>query len=165
MRGVEDQMLRLSVIALFVAACSGVLVASCGGASPQKMAAPAAKSPGAEGAQAPLAASPKEEIERLEQQIATDSATLKLTEPTEEQVLAAPTQAMGTKPAIEDPKCKPAKTPTCESSCTISDSICKNANSICEIAAGMNDSWARGKCAKANRTCEDSKGKCCGCQS
>jgi len=68
-------------------------------------------------------------------------------------------------PYTQDPTCRPAQTETCKTSCTLSDSICGNADSICRIAVDLPaDTWAQNKCAKANKTCEASRKKCCGCQ-
>src|SRR5262245_33383008 len=110
MRGVEDKVLRVSIIALVVAGCCRALVVACGGQSPQDMRAPAPKQATAGAAEPMPGESPKQQIERLEAQIATENAKLELPEPTEEQVLAAPTQPMGEWTPAEDPKCKPANT-------------------------------------------------------
>jgi hypothetical protein len=160
-------MLRLSVIALLLV---GV---SCGGG---KMAgrAPTAPSTTAEkapseaatsgGAPSILPASPHDQIEQLEADIAAKRIELKVDEPTEQASQSASMQPLGALPSTQDPKCHPAQNDTCKGSCTLSDSICSNADKICRLAVEMNDDWARGRCAKANKTCELSKTKCCGCQ-
>ncbi|HEX5058396.1 MAG TPA: hypothetical protein VFV99_03505 [Kofleriaceae bacterium] len=155
-------MLRLSVIALLVV---GV---SCGG---RKMGAKAPATPSesapAEAGAAPsiLAPSTHDEIEKLDAEITASRQQLKLDEPTEQAIQAAPTQALGAMPSTQDTKCHPAQNDTCKTSCTLSDSICSNANKICNLANSMpGDNWAMNKCAKANTTCESSKTKCCGCQ-
>jgi hypothetical protein len=113
----------------------------------------------------PLPASPHDQITALEQQIDQASAQLALPAPTPAQIEGAPTQPMGALPSTQDPKCRPAPTDTCKTSCTLSDSICDNADRICKLAESMpGDNWAAGKCAKANTTCEASRTKCCGCQ-
>ena len=155
-------MLRLSVIALLVV---GV---SCGGS---KMAARApsttAEKAPAEAGGAPfiVPASPHDEIEKLEAEITASRTQLKLEEPTEQAIQSAPVLPLGALPSTQDPKCHPAQNDTCKTSCTLSDSICSNADKICNLATTMpNDNWAMNKCAKANTTCEASKSKCCGCQ-
>jgi len=154
-------MLRLSVIALLVV---GV---SCGGskmgARAPTQAAPSEATSGA-GAPSILPASPKEQIEQLEAEITTSRTQLELDEPNEQAIQGAPVQPLGALPSTQDPKCHPAQNDTCKTSCTLSDSICSNADKICRLSIEMNDDWSRGRCAKANKTCESSKTKCCGCQ-
>ncbi|HEY5952224.1 MAG TPA: hypothetical protein VIV40_42290 [Kofleriaceae bacterium] len=111
-----------------------------------------------------LPASKRDQILELERKIDADRTTLALAEPAQTDYANTAAEPMGTKPATQNPTCRPAKTETCTSSCTLSDSICKNADSICRLAIEMNDDWARGRCAKANKTCEGSRTKCCGCQ-
>ena len=111
-----------------------------------------------------MPATPKQQIEELEAKIVAERTELKLDEPTDAEVQGAPAQPLGAISPLDDPKCRPPRTETCNTSCTLSASICKNADSICRLAVEMNDDWARGKCAKANKTCEASKTKCCGCQ-
>lgn len=104
------------------------------------------------------------QIQQLEDEIAASSTQLQLTEPTPAQIESAPAQPLGALPSTQDPKCRPAQTDTCKTSCTLSDSICSNADKICKLAQSMpGDNWAMNKCAKANTTCESSKTKCCGC--
>ncbi|HEY5920464.1 MAG TPA: hypothetical protein VIV11_02280 [Kofleriaceae bacterium] len=147
-------MLRLSVIALLA-------LAACGGS---KRAAVKSEAPGEPAYGQDMEPPPKDQIIGLEQQISTDLAQLGLAEPMESDWQGAPAEPMAVPTAAQDPTCKPAKTETCTTSCTLSDSICKNSEAICRLAAGMNDAWARGRCAKANKTCERAKGRCCGCQ-
>jgi hypothetical protein len=76
---------------------------------------------------------------------------------------------MGVHPRIEgDPAtqtCKPAVSDTCKDSCTLSDSICGNAEKICTLAKqlGAADSYANEKCAKGTDTCKKSQERCCSC--
>jgi len=111
-----------------------------------------------------LPASKKQQIEQLEAAIAADRAKLELPEPSAADYVNTQPEPMGTTPAIQNPSCKPAKTEKCTTSCTLSDSICTNADSICRIAVDLNDDWSRGRCARANKTCEGARDKCCGCQ-
>jgi hypothetical protein len=122
------------------------------------------EAPPRESGGSPLPADKREQVKQLEAMIDADRLRLELAEPGEAEYLTAPAEPMGTAPAIQNPTCQPAKTEQCTASCTFSDSICKNADSICRLAIEIDDDWARGRCAKANKTCEASRTKCCGCQ-
>lgn len=154
------------ISAALVALACGVALASCAaGAQKAAVPAPAASHETAAGAQSPMPGDRHDEIEQLEQKIAIDRAQLQLTEPTQQDWQGTPATPMSVAPSADDPKCRPAQNETCKTSCTLSDSICDNANRICKIAEGLpGDTWAIGKCAKANTTCEQSRTKCCGCQ-
>ncbi|HEY5920465.1 MAG TPA: hypothetical protein VIV11_02285 [Kofleriaceae bacterium] len=148
-----------------VAALCCIVLASC--AAQRKSAAPQASQSEAgvnAGAASPLPETPRDQIIELDAKIAADLGQLQLAEPAQADFLTTSAQPMGAIPSAQDPKCKPAKNETCDTSCTLSDSICKNADHICRLAVEMNDDWARGRCAKANKSCEASKTKCCGCQ-
>ena len=72
-------------------------------------------------------------------------------------------EAMGVKPST-DPKCVHASNQACNDTCTLADSICENAETICKIAKELvGDTRAAGKCAGAETSCEKARGKCCGC--
>lgn len=147
------------VRSLLAAACCMVVVA-CAAGGRAKTAAPESSA-----AASPMPASPREQIEQLDAAIEASRTELQLDAPTESQIQSAPAQPMGAMPSSDDPKCRPAKTETCTTSCTLSDSICSNADKICNLAKDMvGDAWAANKCAKANTTCEASRAKCCGCQ-
>jgi hypothetical protein len=63
-----------------------------------------------------------------------------------------------------DPKCTHGTSQTCTDTCTLADSICENADTICKIAKELgSDPWANGKCAGAETSCEKARAKCCGC--
>lgn len=62
-----------------------------------------------------------------------------------------------------DPTCKPAPSDTCNTSCTLSGSICKNKDRICELAKDLGDDDSLQKCNKAAKTCKTSADKCCSC--
>ena len=147
----------------------GAIVLLCGlvacGAQ-QRSAAPAMAAPEAAAeAGSPMPPSAREQIEQLEEQIKVSRIELELEEPSEASLEGVPAQPLALPPSSEDPKCRPAPTETCKTSCTLSDSICDNAQKICKIAEEMaGDGWAMGRCAKANKTCESSRAKCCGCQ-
>lgn len=153
-------MLRLSVIALLV------LLVSCGGSKTASKSPASAPAEGATtGAGSPMPEDPHKEIKLLEVWIGAASLKLELDKPNEAAISAAPTVPLGALPSTQDTKCHPAQNDTCKTSCTLSDSICLNADKICNIAKTLpGDNWALNKCAKANATCESSKTKCCGCQ-
>jgi hypothetical protein len=153
--------------------CSGlaalvgcVVLAACAAGTKRAAAPPTVEAaPSTSGAQSPLPGSPHDEIEQLDQKIEMSRAELKLPELTEQDWQGTKPEPMGSQPALQDPKCRPAPNDTCKTSCTLSDSICDNANRICELAKSLpGDNWALNKCAKANTTCEASRTKCCGCQ-
>ena len=147
---------------VWLAALVCAVVVACAAAPKKSEVAPPRTQP--DGGHELLPASQREQIEQLEAAIAADRTTLELAEPSDAEAMGTKPEPMGTTPAIQNPSCKPAKTDKCTTSCTLSDSICTNADSICRIAVDMNDDWARGRCAKANKTCEGARGKCCGCQ-
>ncbi len=152
---------------MLVAVACAIVLAACAAGGAKKSAAPptAEAAPSTAGAQSPLPGDPKDEIRQLEDKIAIDRAQLQLAEPMEQDWQNTPATPMGSQPALQDPKCRPAQNDTCKTSCTLSDSICDNANRICELAKSLPGAdWAMNKCAKANTTCEASRTKCCGCQ-
>ena len=61
--------------------------------------------------------------------------------------------------------CKSGASDTCKDSCTLSTSICKNAERICAIAKqlGERDDYANEKCVKGSGSCKQSKERCCSC--
>ena len=154
-------MLRLSVIATLA-------LAACGGSKQSAMApAPEATQATGGGAEQIMPASPHDQIQKLDDEITASvgQPQLKLEEPVPGQIEQASTQPMGKITAEDDPKCKPAKNDTCKTSCTLSNSVCSNADKICTLAKSMaGDNWALNKCARANLMCEASHKKCCGCQ-
>lgn len=52
----------------------------------------------------------------------------------------------------------------CGQSCTLSTTICANADQICKLADQLaGDEWAKQKCGDARQTCGDAKKQCCDC--
>jgi hypothetical protein len=166
----EEEMLRQmqpgegDMVKGLLAVLCCIAIASC--AAGAKKAAMSEAPPAATHESSPvMAADPHAQIEQLEAEIETSRNQLQLPEPPPQAIQSAPTQPMGAMTAAQDPKCKPAATDTCKTSCTLSDSICGNADKICNLAKQLpGDNWAANKCAKANTTCESSRTKCCGCQ-
>ena len=154
------------VRAALVAACC-IAIASCA-AGGKATRAPSAEAPAAtSGGAAPevLPASAHDQIGKLYTELGTDRDNLRLAEPSDMDVQGQTVEPMGAMTAAGDAKCHPAKSDTCTTSCTLSDSICGNADKICKLAQSIpGDGWAQNKCAKANKTCDTSHAKCCSCQ-
>ena len=130
-----------------------LVVVACGGSkAAMRPAAAPAEAGGSE-----MAANPHDEIVELEKQIDADRARAQLAEP-------VPLPETARVPMATLPACQPAKTERCTTSCTLADSICKNAEKICKLAQELpGDGWAADHCARANKTCEDAHAQCCGC--
>lgn len=144
-------------------------VIACGGS--QKVRSPATTAPeaGAAGAM-PQGMDPRAEIERLDAEIDAALSGMQLPPPVPACVAAAAcgqAQPATTQvqPFATDPACTPGTSDTCKDACTLSDSICENAGRICELAGqlGGADAYANEKCAKGNTSCEQARGRCCGC--
>jgi len=148
------------VVKALVAALCCVIVLSCASSRPRAL----ESKPDTTRNESVLPGSKQDQIKQLEEAINVDRLKLALDEPPESDYATSPAEPMGAMPSTQDPKCRPAKNETCSTSCTLSDSICGNADKICKLAIEINDDWARGRCAKANKTCEGSRTKCCGCQ-
>lgn len=141
-------------------ACMAIL-AACG-ASKTQYASPAVAESSAAGS--PMPGDPRAEIEQLWATIEQQRGDLGLAAPTSP-IEPGPAAPMSTTPLSTDDTCKPAKTDKCTQSCTFSDSICKNAARICELAQQLAaDTWAAEKCTRAKQTCETAHESCCGCQ-
>jgi hypothetical protein len=151
--------LRLSVIVLLViAACGGGKSARMGGATPAAVDGNAA-------AASLIPASAREEIQALDDQNTAALAELKLEEPQPAMIESSAATPMGAISPQSDPKCRPAQTEQCTTSCTLSNSVCSNADKICTLAKDMvGDTWASNKCKRANVMCEAAHKKCCSCQ-
>lgn len=159
---------RRVIVGLAALSSLAAVLAACAAGPAKSSTAPPAVAPdgaAAGAADGSLAPTPRSQIIELEQQIAAARDQLGIAEPSDDMLQGVPAQPLGALPATEDPKCRPAPTDTCKTSCTLSDSICNNADRICRIAQDLGaDTWAQNQCAKANQTCEASRAKCCGCQ-
>nr|HEX4318714.1 hypothetical protein [Kofleriaceae bacterium] len=112
-------------------------------------------------------------ITALSQEIAGERQKLGLPEPAEAPQAppdgdCKPTcviEQMAVKPHAEDATCHPAQTQACGDTCTLSDSICHDADEICGLARQLaTDPWAAGKCKDAQTSCSAAHDRCCGCQ-
>jgi hypothetical protein len=137
-------------------------VIACGGVRPHST-SPAA-SP--EAGTPTMPGDPRSEIAQLEAELDAAAAQLELPAPTPMAADAVPpAEAMATPvPRADDPACRPSPSETCQTSCTLSDSICTNATRICKLADQLApDTWAAQRCASANERCTASRARCCGC--
>ena len=152
-------------------AAAAALVA-CASAGKQRMvsAPPSAADAGA-GATMPGGSSEHAEIAQLDQAITDELTKRGLAVPAESTCGPACDMtaiAMDSKPVTQDPRmqsCKPGASDTCQDSCTLSDSICNNADRICTIAhqLGDRDAYANDKCVRGSQSCQASKQRCCSC--
>jgi hypothetical protein len=153
-----------------LAGASCMLVIACA-STRQSSQAPAPTSTGAESVMMPGPASARDEIDRLDRAI-DDELTKMGVRPTPPPACVtaascaqeAP-QPLSIKPAAEDPTCKPAAADACKDSCTLSDSICSNAEKICTIAKqlGGDDAYANEKCQRGTTSCQTAHERCCSC--
>ena len=148
---------------LLVVACA-IAIASCAAGAKKSAAPPSSQDAAPSSAGATLSDDPRQQIRDLEDQIVAARTELKLDDPGDSILPDSPATPQGAQPYSANPSCRPAASDTCKTSCTLSDSICGNADKICRIAQDLGgDAWATNKCAKANQTCESSRTKCCGC--
>jgi hypothetical protein len=156
-----------------VAGALCALAIACSASKPRLAASPTTMPSGADGGAglAPDGMAPLDEIRQLDQEIeaALTGVGLRPAGPPPcaanqscGQVAPIP---MGLAPAVEDPTCKAGASETCKDSCTLSDSICKNADRICVLATELGGSvaYANETCEKGNASCKASRERCCGC--
>jgi hypothetical protein len=64
----------------------------------------------------------------------------------------------------KDDACHPGPSDTCKQSCTLGDSICDDAQHVCDLADSLpGDEWAQGKCGDAKQSCHAAHDRCCTC--
>jgi len=162
--------MRAALAAAFVA--SWALVVACGAAQ-KSMTSPAAS--GAEPPSSPATPMPGDrrgEIDALDRAISAELAKLGLA--TSEPAACAATDACTPEPfaerydmmpRVQDATCKPAASDVCTQSCELSDSVCTNADKICDLAKQMGgaDAYANEKCQRGNESCKRTRERCCGC--
>jgi hypothetical protein len=147
--------------ALLIAA-SCMVVAACAAPKARSMAAPEAAVGGAAPGEA---GSARAEIRRLADEIERERGEGQFAEPVPSVLEGIQPTPMATVPSSADATCKPAKTERCTSSCKLSDSICKNAGRICDLAEDLpGDEFAEGHCKRAKVTCDTAHASCCTCQ-
>ena len=75
--------------------------------------------------------------------------------------LPVPTAAQMSAPVAT---CMRNTSATCTQTCQLTDSICSNADKICEIAKKLHgDDWADKKCTENRTTCTTATTQCCEC--
>ncbi|HUS27087.1 MAG TPA: hypothetical protein VMZ53_01210 [Kofleriaceae bacterium] len=144
-----------------------VLVAACAAGGAQKSARVASppQSADAQGSPVPTnTMSAKDELDALFLAVERDRQVDQLPE-AELDPASASTMPMAetNRSPKTDPTCKPAPSETCNTSCTLSGSICTNKDRICELAKDLGDADSIGKCNKATKTCKTAADKCCSC--
>jgi hypothetical protein len=133
---------------------------ACGASRPQMAAAPAAQDMRGQ--------DPHAEIEALDRQIADELARAQVAPPaiatcTGAACAEAMSQPFATPPAA-DPACHPASSDACADACTLSTSICRNQQKICDLAMQLaGDDWAANKCQSAKASCQAAHDSCCRC--
>lgn len=157
-------MRRMSGAPGIVLGVAAALVVACSAAPKQTMAPTQAPAPAAHGqdVMTPPTQDPRGQIEWYSQQIDAQRKQIGLPE-TILQEMSAPPE---TSPphAAQDAACHAGASETCHSACTLSDSICDNADKICKISDDLgDDEWASGKCIGARSTCADAHKRCCTC--
>jgi len=156
---------------IVLGAAAAALVACAAGGRKQMVSAPPQAGGADAGATMPGGSPEHAEIAQLDQAITDELTRRGLAVPAD--ATCGPSCdmaaiAMDTKPVTADPRmqsCKPGASDTCQDSCTLSDSICKNADRICTIAhqLGDRDAYANDKCVRGSQSCQASKQRCCSC--
>jgi hypothetical protein len=143
------------------------VVIACGGAQhAAKSSAPPAQ---AATAAAPAGeANPRDEIAALDREITAQLDSAHVVPPEAASCTgAACAEAMSqpySAPAPTDPACRPAPSDRCKDVCSLSGSICKNQDRICELARQLaGDDWAANKCSRARTSCQAAHDSCCSC--
>jgi hypothetical protein len=141
------------------------VVAACamGGAKKSAMQAPPTMQSDAGGAPSVVSGSPKEQLDALYAQVEQERQQMKLPEAQLDPGQSAIPMAEPARSPQTDATCKPAPSDTCNTSCTLSGSICKNKDRICDLAKDLADDDSIGKCNKAAKTCKTAADKCCNC--
>jgi hypothetical protein len=148
------------VLVLFLAGCGG---AKSGRASSSAEPPPSADVGGLDG-RAPQG-DPR--IVELDEQIAAELGTLGLEAPTDAEVGEAMVAHRTFEPmsgGVADSCPVPPAGAACGDVCTLADSICHNAERICDLADELDgDAWATRRCFAGRLSCERARERCCGC--
>jgi hypothetical protein len=154
----------VSALALLLGAACAAAIA-CGGAAMKSSAPPVAPSAGAMSEAAPEE-DPHVEIEQLDRNISADLARAQIVPPLATCSGATCATAMSEpfSTPTSDPACHPSASDHCSDVCTLSTSICRNQERICELAQHLpDDDWAANKCTRARASCEAAHDACCSC--
>ncbi len=154
--------LGLGISLALAAACLAAI--ACGAGSARSTAPPAAPSASAIPEVGPRDA--HAEIEELDRAISAKLASAQIPPPVATCSGATCATAMNepfTTPA-SDPACRPPPGDRCSNLCTLSVSICRNQERICNLAQQLpDDEWAANKCTGARASCDAAHDACCGC--
>jgi len=156
---------RFALGGVFGAIC--VAAIACGAARPPSAAPPAAQDMGQRSAAVP-GGDPHDEIAALDREIAAQLSRAQVAPPAAAACSGAACAAAMIEPfatpSTTDPACHPASSARCSDVCTLSDSICKNQQRICDLAKQLaGDDWAAGKCTSARASCQAAHDSCCSC--
>ena len=135
----------------FVAAAASTALVACGAAAMQsRTPAPTAQTMPGAGASS-SSQQGHQDIDALANEIETERA--KLPTPTAAQMSGG-----------GSPTCVRNASAVCTQTCQLTDSICSNAEKICDIAKKLqDDDWAATKCKDNRATCSTATTQCCEC--
>jgi hypothetical protein len=141
-----------------VAAAIGVAAIACSGSKAGSASAPAAAPTG----------DPHAQIEQLDREIDGDMRRANLAQPSFPACRGAGCATAMTTPFATpdraDLQCHPAPSERCNQACTLSGSICRNQEKICDLARQLpGDDWAANKCGSARASCKSAHDSCCTC--
>jgi hypothetical protein len=142
------------------------IAVACGGArpaTPERLAAPSRAQ-----TMAPAPGDPRAEIDALDREITAELARAQIAPPAAASCSgAACGAAIGepfATPVVTDPACHRAPSEKCNDVCTLSTSICRNQQRICDLARQLaGDDWAANKCTRARTSCQAAHDSCCSC--
>ncbi|HEX3764000.1 MAG TPA: hypothetical protein VHW23_35135 [Kofleriaceae bacterium] len=155
----------LGLVICVALAAAGVAVVACAGGPPGAKSSAPAEQPAAAMPAAP--GDPRAEIDALDRDIAADLARAHIAPPPDTCSGSACAVAMSEPfitPTSSDPACHPASSDRCGDVCTLSSSICRNQERICELARRLpGDDRAAGTCTRARASCQAAHDSCCRC--
>ncbi len=145
-----------SSVSLFAAAALAAALAACAGGRSSKSAPATTQDP-----PTLLGGRPDDlraRIAELDAAIGRDLTAAALDQPD-----AAMAASMAATPMAEvRTTCERVPSDRCADVCKLSDSICDNAGSICELAAQLpGDAWADERCGAAKASCKRATDRCC----
>jgi hypothetical protein len=111
---------------------------------------------------------PRSEIDALDREIAAELARAQIEPPAAATCsgasCATAMSAPFATPTPSDPACHPAAGDHCGDVCTLSSSICRNQERICDLAQQIaGDDWAANQCTRARASCQAAHDRCCSC--
>lgn len=148
---------------LALAAALALAFAACGGAK-QSMRVQEQPVTSTDATPEPLLGARPDELRarivELDEAITTDWPALGAPEPDD-----ATVSSMSALPAASAAAtCERSPRATCTDVCRLSDSICTNATTICDLASQLpGDDWAASKCNRAKASCKTASERCCAC--